>query len=349
MEGRLLHAEIALRHQVLRADRAARDELERVRVLELAKPERFHVVHTRQQRGVFRHRSRSRTDPRTTDCGIEPTGGNIVIGRGRDVNAEQLQEAQRRLGQTDEELAESLDVSPDTVRAWAAGRTTVPRRHAQQLMWLTAGAERAAALRSSGLPECDWLLAYEAEPFPDDPDAALKHMEKLNRHAEVCQMCIARQQFVAERFGPMPALPQSGWMRVFFWVERVPSWARPAAVGAAILAAIVSVRVIFALPQLISAPSNFGEALLAVAAAAGAGAAGGFAYSLTRPTLRRLGRLGDYFTGIVCVFAYVGALAVVAPLAFGEPLIKDQASLIIFAVASVFFGLVVGHSWFRGQ
>jgi DNA-binding transcriptional regulator YdaS (Cro superfamily) len=265
------------------------------------------------------------------------------------VNAIELQEAQRRLGQSDEELAASLGVSPDTVRAWAAGRATVPRRHGQQIEWLAAGAEREAALRSSGLPECAWMHEHVAEPFPDDPDAALKHPEAGEQHAEVCRVCVAREQFLAERFGPMPPLPQSAWMRLFAWVERVPSWARPAAVGAAILGAVVSLRVVFAIPLLISAPAKFGEALLAVAAAAGAGAVGGFAYSLSRPALRRLGRLGDYLTGIVCVFAYMGALAVVAPLAFGERVIEDQTSLTIFVVVSVFFGLVMGHTWFRGQ
>lgn len=265
------------------------------------------------------------------------------------MNATELQEAQRRLGQSDEELAASLSVSPDMVRAWAAGRATVPRRHRQQIEWMAAAAERDAALRSSGLPECAWMQQHVAEPLPDDPDAALKHLETGNQHAEACRVCVARDQFLEERFGPMPPVPHSGWLRLFTWVERVPSWARPAAVGAAILGAVVSLRVVLAVPLLLSAPGKFGEALLAVAAAAGAGAVGGFAYSLSRPALRRLGRLGDYLTGIVCVFAYMGALAAVAPLAFGERVIEDQPSLIAFAIASVFFGLVIGHTWFRGQ
>lgn len=101
------------------------------------------------------------------------------------------------------------------------------------------------------------------------------------------------------------------------------------------------------MPLLLSAPTKFGEALVAVVTAAGAGAAGGFAYTLTRPTLQRLGRLGDYLTGIVCVFAYMGALVLVAPVAFGEGIIEDRVGLISFVVVSTFFGLVVGHTWFR--
>jgi len=118
-------------------------------------------------------------------------------------------------------------------------------------------------------------------------------------------------------------------------------------VGALVLGAIVSVRILFALPVLFSSPGVLGGALLAVGAAAGAGAFGGIAFSLTRPVLRKLGRPGDYLTGIVCVFAYMGALAVAAPNAFGEPLIHDSSEWVIFSIVSLFFGLVIGHSWFR--
>ena len=265
------------------------------------------------------------------------------------MNATDLRQARTRLGQSEEELATNLGVAPDLIRTWEAGHSAAPRRYTQHIEWLVAGAEREDALRASGLPECQWMQAHVAEPLPDEPDRALKHLEAGNEHAGACQVCAARERFIAERFGPMPPLPQPGWLRVFAWIERVPSWARPAAVGAAILAAIVSLRLIFALPQLFSAPAKFGEALLAVLAAAGAGAVGGFAYSLARPSLRRLGTLGDYLTGIVCVFAYMGALVVVAPVAFGEPVIEDRASLVIFVIVSAFFGLVMGHTWFRGQ
>ena len=263
------------------------------------------------------------------------------------MNRADFQATRERLQQSDEELSELLGVSPDTVLAWTEGRKEVPRRYVQQLEWLAVSAEREDALRNSGLPECDWMRAHSAKPLADDQDAVLQHLEAANDHADVCQVCTAREKFVEERFGPMPPMPQSGWMRVFAWVERMPVWMRPAAIGAAILGIIVSLRVAFALPVLFSNPAKLAEALLAVAAAAGAGAVGGFAYTLTRPSLRRVGRLGDYLTGIVCVFAYMGALALVAPLAFGEPLIEDRAGLIIFVVVSAFFGLIVGHTWFR--
>jgi hypothetical protein len=265
------------------------------------------------------------------------------------VNATELRQARTSLRQSEEELAANLGVAPDLVRTWGTSRTAVPRRYAQQIEWLAAVAEREEALRASGLPECAWMQTYEGEPLPDDPDPLLKHIETGNRHVETCEVCVARDRFVVERFGPMPPMPQPGWMRLFAWFERVPSWARPAAVGAVILGAMTSVRILLALPVVFSVPAKLGEALIAVFAAAGAGAVGGFAYTLTRPTLGRLGRIGDYLTGIVCVFSYTGALALVAPVAFGERVIEDQASLIIFVVVSAFFGLVVGHTWFRDQ
>ena len=58
--------------------------------------------------------------------------------------------------------------------------------------------------------------------------------------------------------------------------------------------------------------------------------------------------VGAYLTGIVCVFAYMGALLIAAPVAFGEPLVEERSDLVVFVVVSLFFGLIMGHSWFRG-
>lgn len=263
------------------------------------------------------------------------------------MTAAEFNAARRALGQTDDQLAAELDVTPGVVRAWAAGSTRIPRRCAEQIRWLEALAERDAALRASGLPDCEWMREEEERPLPSDTDALLQRAKAMTAHAQACPVCTARERYAREHCSSMPALPQPGWMRILGWVERVPAWARPAAVGALLLGAIVSLRILFALPFLFSAPAKMGAALVAVLSAAGAGAAGGASYSLTRPTLRKLRRPGDYLTGIVCVFAYMGSLALVAPYAFGERLIDDRAGWVIFSIVSIFFGLVVGHSWFR--
>jgi hypothetical protein len=67
---------------------------------------------------------------------------------------------------------------------------------------------------------------------------------------------------------------------------------------------------------------------------------------LGRP-LRKIGRVGDYPAGIVSVLGYMGAIAIVSELLFHEPIIEGSSGLIIFLVVSVFFGLLVGHWWFR--
>jgi hypothetical protein len=54
-------------------------------------------------------------------------------------------------------------------------------------------------------------------------------------------------------------------------------------------------------------------------------------------------------SGVVCVCAYVGFLALASPLAFGKALIESRSELVIFAIVSVFFGLVMGHSWFAAS
>ena len=257
--------------------------------------------------------------------------------------------AQRILGETDDQLAGTLGVTPDIVRAWATGRARIPLREAKYVVFLVAAKERAVALETSGLADCAWIRAHDTPPATDDLKELDKHGNAILRHMETCPTCLAREQWATERFGPMPAPPAGGLLRLFEWVERVPPIARPAAVGAALLAALVLLRVLFALPRLINAPRELAGAGFAVIAAAAAGAIGGFAYSLTRPALKRLGRPGDYLTGIICVFAYAGSLALAAPFAFGEAIVEDRAGWVIMAIVSIIFGLVIGHTWFRSE
>lgn len=264
------------------------------------------------------------------------------------MTATEFRTVQDTLGLSDEALAAELALTPTVVRAWRTGSVPVPERHARLLRWQAAIAARQAVAEASGLPACEWVQAWEDGPVPDEPDVMRRHLEALNVHGESCPICLERARYVEERCGPMPQPPSpAGVVRVVGLLERVPSWGRPAVVGAAILGAIVGLRVLFALPTVASQPRKLVEALTALVAAMGAGAAGGLAYSLTRPMLRRLGRPGDYLTGVVCVFAYMGAIALVAPIAFGERVIKNRADLVVFGIVSAFFGLVVGHSWFR--
>lgn len=263
------------------------------------------------------------------------------------MTSEEFAAAQRFLGETDEQLAAALGVTPDVVRAWSQGTARVPPHEAGQLALFVDVKQRALALESSGLPQCEWVLSNE--PTSNDMDEITRSADALERHIRRCPTCRAREKFLTERFGPMPTPGLTGVAGVFEWADRVPAIARPAVVGAALLAALVLIRILFALPRLLSEPREFVTAGVALLAAVGAGAVGGFTYSLTRPLFKRLGRPGDYLTGIVCVFAYMGSLAGVAPTAFGEPIVEERADWVIMAIVAAVFGVFVGHTLFRSK
>lgn len=251
-----------------------------------------------------------------------------------------------QIRESDDDLSAELGVPVAKLERWRTGAERIPRFEARLLRFIAASAVRGRALEESGLPECAWMAAFDEADLPDDMDAISAALDRSEEHHATCPQCQARERFVDARFGPMPPYPTKGWMTVFATFERIPEPVRPAAVGAAALAAIVALRAAFAVPAIIAKPAMAVELLVAVLAAAAAGASGGFAFTLVRPTLKTLGRLGDYLTGIVCVGAYMTSLTLVAPLAFGEPLVEGRVGWIAVGIASIFFGLVIGHSWF---
>ncbi len=256
--------------------------------------------------------------------------------------------ARTTMAKSDADLASELGVAVSEVKSWAAGQP-VPEPYAQHLRWLAASTERRAALAASGLPECEWVTKKEATLRRDDSDAVAAFAKSLSEHAKHCPACQARNTYVKERFGRMPAIaPVPLWARPFFRIAAMPSWAQPAAYGALMLGGITSIRALAALPFVFSKPVMMGGALVAVIAAAGAGAIGGLAYSVTRPALKHLGRAGDYVSGVVAAVGYMGAFALAAPvIAPGDPMIQDRSDLVIFAIVAVFFGLLLGHNVLR--
>ncbi|HEX8715947.1 MAG TPA: hypothetical protein VF722_03140 [Gemmatimonadaceae bacterium] len=256
--------------------------------------------------------------------------------------------ARTTIAKSDADLASELGVAVSEVKSWAAGQP-VPEPYAQHLRWLAASTERRAALAASGLPECEWVTKKEATLRRDDSDAVAAFAKSLSEHAKHCPACQARNTYVKERFGRMPAIaPVPLWARPFFRIAAMPSWAQPAAYGALMLGGITSIRALAALPFVFSKPVMMGGALVAVIAAAGAGALGGLAYSVTRPALKHLGRAGDYVSGVVAAVGYMGAFALAAPvIAPGDPMIQDRSDLVIFAIVAVFFGLLLGHNVLR--
>jgi len=135
--------------------------------------------------------------------------------------------------------------------------------------------------------------------------------------------------------------------RFFTFAERVPSWLRPAFFGAAALFSVVVFRMLFALPGIVQDPAKITEFASVLLAATGAGAMGGFGYTLLGAPSRRIPIVGPYVAGVVSVGAYMLALLFVAPYISREPLVEDRAGAIIFAVVTLFFGLLFGHAAFR--
>jgi transcriptional regulator with XRE-family HTH domain len=178
----------------------------------------------------------------------------------------EFRRARAILGLSDDALAAEMGVTPAVVRAWDSGSTTIPTRFAQHLSWLSSRAERDAALAVSGLLVCAWMTSRPEQRLDANARELVAEAERVLDHAKACPICVARDRFVMERFGPMPEPPAPAWARVIGWVDGLPTWARPAAVGGALLGVIVALRLVFALPTLSEHPAPLAEAFRVVVA-----------------------------------------------------------------------------------
>jgi hypothetical protein len=256
-----------------------------------------------------------------------------------------------RLGLSVDGLAAELNVTPAVIEAWESGRASLTPYVASWLRWKDAVADREAAFVAAGLAPCRGLGALASSSLGRGLRGATRRTIAIREHLATCPTCLARQKYADEQLPPMPPTPLRGWQRVALAitkaVQRLPSWARPAALSGGLLFALVMLRGLFLIPSAMSHP----ELLIGLAKAAGiataAGVIGGLTYSAVREPLRRFGRAGDYLTGVACVLAYMGALAIGAPVLLGEPIVKQLSDLWIFGIASVVFGLLIGHFWFR--
>jgi hypothetical protein len=250
-----------------------------------------------------------------------------------------------------ESTATQFNVTPAVVQAWESGSLAVPDRVSNELAWRTAASERTEALRQSGLPECSVLSELNAKIAGRGTGATLKELGEIVKHTASCPVCQARDKYLTDRFPPLPPRPQRGTLGagqfVMARVQRLPSWARPAAYGGIIIGGYALVR--GSLMMVSTGPSWHTATTIGLAVLGGIylGAVGGGIYTLVRPWSRRFGRVGDYVTGLACVYAY--AIAIAIPAAALDPTvpIRDPAAWVIAFVLSTVFGLVIGRSWFR--
>lgn len=255
--------------------------------------------------------------------------------------------ARERLGLTTEALAATLHVTEGEVRGWENGSIRPRRKMRFQLEYLVARADWGAGMTASGLPGCEWLetrLPRFVHGGFDREQIALG--KEIVHHMQACEACRARTAWAREHLPPPPQPPATGFGRLFAAtlaaIDRLPKWARPAAFGAIALGLVTSVRFLVLLPAMVRSPAFALAALGGMLLVAAAGAIGGFAYSLTRPALASLGKVGDYLSGIVAVGGYLGAFVAAAPYAFGEPVVEGRVGVVITAFCSVLFGSIVG-------
>lgn len=263
----------------------------------------------------------------------------------------EVQAARERLGLSQERLAAELTVTEAEVRGWEAGTVRIPGRFAQRLAWQAALKEREDLLLGAGLPECEWVQAWEREPIPEKLEQRTRKLEALSAHAEQCPTCQARARYAEEHLPPLPDAPMPLWIRVVGRfserVERLPRWLRPAVYGAVLIGLLTLARAALAL--LVAGPSLglLGMAAAGLLVGGYLGAVGGLAYHTVREPFRRFGRAGAYLTGVAVAAAYLLAFAIPELFLSDEPMLADPAGWLIGGVLAAVFGLMIGHWWFR--
>lgn len=202
------------------------------------------------------------------------------------LSAKEAQDIRTRLELSPQALAYELGLTPTVVEAWERGEVGVPAKIEMELRWRTAVIDRHEALAKSGLPECDWLAAWEAEPVPDKLAARNTHLERAIQHHQTCETCQARETFARETLGEMPPRPMPWWMHAMDWIntraEALPVWARPAVWVGLAFGAYTLVRIVFLIPAMSSDPGLILTAIQGLAASVSIGAVVGVIYGTFR-------------------------------------------------------------------
>lgn len=211
------------------------------------------------------------------------------------MTAEELLAARGSLGLSQEGMAAELGLTPAIVRAWERGRLAVPRMYAEVVRWRVYVHERDRALAGSGIPSCPWVDRFEAQPPARSTAEERRRLQAFVTHAEGCATCRARHAFVRDRFPEPPEPPLPTWVRFFTGLQtrlrRLPEWARPAATGALVFAALTLVRIILVLPAANGAAGGWRVATLTALASLGAalviGAVAGALWGVVRRLLTK--------------------------------------------------------------
>ncbi|MDX2120938.1 MAG: helix-turn-helix transcriptional regulator [Gemmatimonadota bacterium] len=252
-------------------------------------------------------------------------------------------------------LAESLGEHQEQVAAWERIEGPIPRTLARRLEWCLALAERDAAIRDAGIPDCEVVAAIvAAQPPAATPQDAEALTRKLDAHATGCAICQQRQA-VWDAQPPLPPPPLPAWVAIFGRLgevaDRLPPYLRPALWGALAFGAMTLIRVAILLPagSISRAPQAAAAVGFAVLAGGYGGAIGGIAHHLARRWSLTWGRAGDFFTGVIVAGAV--ALGVGLPLAAfgGDPMFRSAFWWGVLAIGSLLVGIILGFRTFRRE
>jgi hypothetical protein len=264
----------------------------------------------------------------------------------------ELQARRTALELSADRLAEILGRHPDEIGTWESIRGSLPGHLSSQVEWALAQQERIRLIIASGLEECAWVERRLAGLDTRDARDVERRFREVEAHARDCAVCQRRQAFVAT-LPPLPPFPVSTTARLLGTlarrIHRLPVWARPAATGALILGIFTIIRALLTVvvggaPVTSRLPLGI---LVSVLAGAYGGVTAGVAYALVRGPSRRLGRAGDYLTGVACASACVFAFAIPLAVFADLPRLREPATWGILIVLAAAFGVLMGHHWFR--
>jgi hypothetical protein len=169
----------------------------------------------------------------------------------------------------------------------------------------------------------------------------------------MCPHCTARARFVEQNFPPMPDPPVPQALRALramgTTLQRLPPWLRAAVVGA-IAVGLITVMRVAGMAVGSDGPSPLDALLLIAGSIVGGaylGAVAGITYVIVRDPLRKIGRAGDYLTGILCVWAYLLASVIPMELLTGRPAFATPDDAAALALGGAVIGAIIGHFWFR--
>jgi len=242
------------------------------------------------------------------------------------MEATEITRNRKLLGQSIEQLADDLGVSPSTVIEWETGDRKVPSKYARHIDWFAAVAERAAVLAQSGLPECEWVTRFDREEPLADVDKELERLQALEVHQRQCATCRARTAYLDARLPPLPPFPTSRWNRAVIWaLDRYDSLGgRRRGLGVAL-----SVPLLLAIGWVLHlAPRSWPfEIVTYIVALTLAVVSGIGAYRGLR-LLRGFGAIGRWFSrSFAGIIAMVGFGAVFTLANFGSTLSSDGVAL----------------------